>query len=70
MFIMLTSLIYLTLKIQKGKFLNNVYAFQCGDIHLIILESEMLEEGSSIGLDRVKTIAQHGDDLWQLWLSP
>lgn len=39
-------------------------------LYLVIFECEVLEEGSSVGLDRVQAVIQHGNNLRKLWLSP
>lgn len=60
-------------RIEKDKHVEFCYCafdFVWPMFHLIVFECEMLEEGGSVGLDRVQTVVQHGDDLRQLRLSP
>lgn len=38
--------------------------------YFVIFIGEMLQECSCVALDRVQSVVEHGDDFWQLWLSP
>lgn len=45
----------------------NIYA--CTS-YFIVLVGEMLQVGRCVAPDGVQPVVQHGDDLWQLWLTP
>lgn len=39
-------------------------------LNLVVFVAQVLQVGSGIGLDRVNGVAQHGDDLREVWVTP
>lgn len=39
-------------------------------LNLVIFVAQVLQVGSGVGLDRVNGVAQHGDDLGEVWVAP
>lgn len=39
-------------------------------LDLVVFVAQVLQVGSGVGLDRVNGVAQHGDDLGEVWVTP